>query len=154
PGVSRGYRSARTSRPLLHSREALLSPSTRSARAGGRELPDPGQWLLRLVALVVGVVAGVLAMSLVAQGLAAGAVRSALSSVDVEIIVPEANDLPELEQRSVVYGPDGTPLATLHEAINRREVALEEVPDHVWQALVTAEDRKFFEHKGYDIEGI
>ncbi len=103
---------------------------------------------------MVGVVAGVLAMSLVAQGLAAGAVRSALSSVDVEIIVPEANDLPELEQRSVVYGPDGTPLATLHEAINRREVALEEVPDHVWQALVTAEDRKFFEHKGYDIEGI
>jgi membrane peptidoglycan carboxypeptidase len=120
----------------------------------GRELPPLGAWSMRFGALIVGVIASILALSLVAQALAAGAVRSAASSVDVDVVVPDANVLPELEERSVVFSSDGLPLATLHEAINRKEVAFDAVPDHVWQALVTAEDRKFFEHEGYDVEGI
>jgi hypothetical protein len=120
----------------------------------GRELSWIGPWFLRFGGLVVGVLAGVLALSLLAQALGNSAFRSASGSVDFDIIVPTANDLPTLEERSVVFSSDGIPLATLHEAVNRREVPLSELPDHVWQALLTAEDRRFFEHEGYDVAGI
>ena len=33
-------------------------------------------------------------------------------------------------------------------------VDLDTLPDHVWQAFVSAEDRRFFEHKGVDLSGI
>jgi hypothetical protein len=33
-------------------------------------------------------------------------------------------------------------------------VPLDELPDHVWQAFVAAEDRRFFQHKGVDLRGI
>jgi membrane peptidoglycan carboxypeptidase len=135
-----------------HRTEDAPLPSPTSAT--GFDRTPLASWLTRFGALLVGALAGVLALSLVAEALASGALRSATRSMDVEVVVPDANTLPELEERSVVLSPDGVALATLHEAINRREVALEAIPDHVWQALVTAEDRSFFEHEGYDVLGI
>ena len=39
--------------------------------------------------------------------------------------------------------------------VERREwVALDTLPDHVWQAFVAAEDRRFFKHRGVDAFGI
>jgi penicillin-binding protein 1A len=39
--------------------------------------------------------------------------------------------------------------------VERRQwVPLDELPDHVWQAFVAAEDRRFFEHPGVDALGI
>ncbi|MBX2802333.1 MAG: PBP1A family penicillin-binding protein [Myxococcales bacterium] len=36
----------------------------------------------------------------------------------------------------------------------RYPVVLDQVPDHVWQAFVAAEDRRFFDHPGVDLLGI
>lgn len=33
-------------------------------------------------------------------------------------------------------------------------VPIDELPDHVWQAFLAAEDRRFFEHEGVDLPGI
>lgn len=66
-------------------------------------------------------------------------------------------DAPEfgpLAERSVILAPGGRQLATLHGVYNRRSVELEAVPDHVWQAVVVAEDRRFFDHGGYDVRAI
>jgi membrane peptidoglycan carboxypeptidase len=48
-----------------------------------------------------------------------------------------------LAQRSTIHSSIGTPLAVLHDEVDRRIVALAEVPTHVRQAVLTAEDRRF-----------
>lgn len=52
-----------------------------------------------------------------------------------------------------VHDSDGQLIDTFH--VERREwVALDTLPDHVWQAFVAAEDRRFFQHPGVDALGI
>lgn len=76
---------------------------------------------------------------------------AAVQSVD---ITTSDTALDRLGERSVVRAADGSMLAALHDEIDRDVVDLEAVPGHVRQAVVTAEDRRFFEHNGYDLEGI
>lgn len=52
-----------------------------------------------------------------------------------------------------VVGGDGAELDRFY--VERRWwVSLDELPPHVWQAFVAAEDRRFFEHPGVDLLGI
>lgn len=52
-----------------------------------------------------------------------------------------------------VLADDGTPIDEFY--VERRIwVDLDELPDHVWQAFVAAEDRRFFEHEGVDPAGV
>ncbi len=72
------------------------------------------------------------------------------------------SDLPEDFREYAAWRPpttvhilaaDGTPVDQIY--LERREwVAIETLPDHVWQAFVAAEDRRFFEHPGVDLQGI
>jgi penicillin-binding protein 1A len=55
---------------------------------------------------------------------------------------------------STVYAADGTLLTTLHAEEDRRPVALAEMPDVLVQAVLAAEDRRFYEHRGVDARGI
>lgn len=60
-----------------------------------------------------------------------------------------------LKQSSTVYYQDGesgewVELTKLHGEENRTLVDFEDIPDHVWQALVSIEDERFFEHNGVD----
>jgi penicillin-binding protein 1A len=88
-------------------------------------------------------------------GIVAGpALRSAAGAVGVELKVPDEAALEPLGQRSIMYAADGSVLAVLHDEIDRRIVALDQVPEHLRNAVITAEDRKFWEHRGYDLEGM
>lgn len=52
-----------------------------------------------------------------------------------------------------VLDADGTEVDRFY--VERRSwVPLDELPDHVWQAFVAAEDRRFFEHPGVDALGV
>jgi membrane peptidoglycan carboxypeptidase len=62
--------------------------------------------------------------------------------------------MPQLEQTSTLLAVDGTQLADLHRQIRRRVVPLEEVPAHVRNAVIAAEDSRFARHGGYDLEAI
>lgn len=62
--------------------------------------------------------------------------------------------LAPLEQRSRVLASDGAELAVLHGEHNRELVALADLPPIVPAAVITAEDRRFAEHAGYDPRGI
>ncbi|MEX0659174.1 MAG: transglycosylase domain-containing protein [Egibacteraceae bacterium] len=109
---------------------------------------------VRLSALAGAGLLGIIAIvALVALGMVP-AMRTAAGAVEIDLSTGTAEALPDLDQRSIVYAADGSVLAVLHDEVDRRVVALEEVPAHVRQAVITAEDRKFYEHPGYDVEGI
>lgn len=67
---------------------------------------------------------------------------------------PTQITLDPLEQRSYVYGADGSTLAGLHGEINREPVGLDEVPDHLVDAIVAVEDQGFWVHDGVDMRGV
>ena len=108
----------------------------------------------RLGVLSLGTCLGVLAVVAVAAILARPAVSSAKALVDVELDIPAEASLPELEERSTIYDGDENLLAVIDREVSRRSVSLERIPDRVEHAVITAEDRKFYEHEGYDVEGI
>ncbi len=57
-------------------------------------------------------------------------------------------------QTSTIYASDDTtPIATLY-AQNRRDVPLTQVPKPVQDALISTEDRRFYEHHGVDLHGL
>lgn len=55
-----------------------------------------------------------------------------------------------LAQRSVVVAADASPLGVVHGGENRRVVPLDDVPPIAQRLVAIAEDRRFYEHKGYD----
>ena len=71
-------------------------------------------------------------------------------------------DLPKLENFSTtesaltskIYAADGTLLATFHGEENRELVSYEQIPRNLINAVIAIEDERFYQHKGFDIEGI
>jgi penicillin-binding protein 1A len=71
-------------------------------------------------------------------------------------------DLPQIEEfspalaalTSKVYAADGTLIATFHDEENRELVSIDDIPKNLINAVVAIEDERFYEHKGYDPEGI
>ena len=52
---------------------------------------------------------------------------------------------------TVILASDGTRLASLDGGQDRTPVTLDKVPQVVRDAIVAAEDRKFYEHNGVDL---
>jgi membrane peptidoglycan carboxypeptidase len=68
--------------------------------------------------------------------------------------VPTSDDA-VLTQVATFTFADGTPLATVRpENVNRVSVTLDKVPEHVRQAVLSAEDRTFYSNPGFDLTGI
>ncbi|MBE3115047.1 MAG: PBP1A family penicillin-binding protein [Actinobacteria bacterium] len=71
-------------------------------------------------------------------------------------------DLPKLENFSTtesaltskIYAADGTLIATFHGEENRELVFYEQIPRNLIDAVIAIEDERFYQHKGFDIEGI
>lgn len=76
------------------------------------------------------------------------------------IIYPAISKVPELNGEytpivsSRIYDRNGHLITTLHGEENRIVVSIDELPPHVWQAFVAAEDIRFFEHGGIDPRGL
>ena len=60
----------------------------------------------------------------------------------------------ELGATSRVYAADGTRLGFINASTLRTPVRPDQIPDIVREATVAIEDRRFYEHKGVDFEGI
>ena len=67
---------------------------------------------------------------------------------------PLLTDLGALDRRSTVLAADGSTLAVVHDGVNRRQVLLEEVPQVVRDAVLAAEDQRFWTHDGFDAQAI
>lgn len=113
----------------------------------------PARGLLRLlVALGTSVLVGVLAAALVLPPLA-GVGLAAKDRADEYLVLPAELDTPELARRSRILALDGSHIAWLY-LENRIPVRLEQVPEHVRQAVIAIEDARFYDHDGVDLKGM
>ena len=103
------------------------------------------RYLLTLFLAALGLVGGLLLLSRPARAIASAGASEKL---------PAALELNELSQRSVVYNRDGGVMAVLHVEENRSPVTLDQVPDHVIDAVLAVEDDGFYEHSGVNIRSI
>lgn len=69
------------------------------------------------------------------------------------IRVPDPNEL-AAAQTSIVYYDDGTTELARVGELDRESVPLDQVPQHVRQAVIAAEDRSFYENSGISLTGI
>ncbi|MEV4769415.1 transglycosylase domain-containing protein [Micromonospora humida] len=106
-----------------------------------------------LTVLLAGLLAGlVLAVAALPGNLLAGlATRAVLGAFDD---LPAALRTPATPQRSHLYANDGKTLLTTFYDVNRTDVPLAEIAPTLRQAIVAAEDRRFYSHGGADLRGM
>lgn len=103
------------------------------------------KYLLTLFLAAIGLLAGLVLLSRPARAIAEAGQSERL---------PAALELNELSQRSVVYDRDGGVLAILHREENRSPISLDEVPQHVIDAILDVEDDSFYDHNGVNLRSI
>ncbi|WP_422733036.1 transglycosylase domain-containing protein [Micromonospora sp. WMMD558] len=103
--------------------------------------------------LLAGLVAGlILAVAALPGNLLVGfAARAALGGYSA---LPDALRTPATPQRSYLYANDGKTLITTFYDVNRTDVPLDEIAPVMRQAIVAAEDRRFYSHGGVDLRGM
>ncbi len=69
---------------------------------------------------------------------------------------PEISELKPREQgrSSQIFAADGTSIGFLQSRVVRQPIASTLVPEYMRQATVAVEDRRFYDHKGVDFEGV
>ncbi|HEX8631887.1 MAG TPA: transglycosylase domain-containing protein [Catenuloplanes sp.] len=105
-------------------------------------------------------------LSLLLCGLLAGLVvagfalpATALAGLTARYATESWEDLPsELrtppsDQTTNVYANDGRTLITAFYEENRTDVAAQEIPEVMRQAIIAAEDTRFYQHHGVDVQG-
>ena len=149
---------------LVRSAEVgVAAGDERRPRSGARDLgtsvtaittDDRGlrAWLRTLASwqrtLLIGAVVGALLLVVVAAvlGVAYWSVYSSAS-------IPAADEL-ETPEPTVMLDQDGEQVATLEPAELRRNIDIEDLPEHVPDAVLAAEDRRFHDHGGFSIPGM
>jgi len=90
-------------------------------------------------------------LTLTGLGLLAGLALAAWAWLTIDI--PEENEVASA-QSTIIYWNDGkTELARIGDT-NRVYAQIEAIPEQMRLAVVSAEDRRFFEHSGFDVEGL
>ncbi|WP_410811645.1 transglycosylase domain-containing protein [Micromonospora sp. 067-2] len=106
-----------------------------------------------LTVVIAGVLAGlVLAAAALPAALVFGIGFSALSTPYSEL--PNTLRTPPTAQRSNLFANDGTTLITSFYQEDRVDVPLHEVAPVMRQAIVAAEDVRFYQHSGVDLRGV
>jgi len=71
-------------------------------------------------------------------------------------ILPNIDDVEALftSQSTIIYDREGSELYTIHGDENRFEIPFEKMPDTIKLATIASEDDQFFDHPGFDVDGI
>lgn len=102
-------------------------------------------WLLTKIGIVF-VFAGIIG----GMGMGTGMIVGALE--DVPAFDPTVLEHPSLP--SYIYDINGDLITEIHDAQNRIPIKMDDVPDHLRDAFLAAEDKSFFENPGFDLRGI
>jgi membrane peptidoglycan carboxypeptidase len=117
-------------------------------RKGDRSLLSNAAGLL-VCGLLAGVVVAAAAFPSVAMtGLAAKAGADAFADLPSVLTVRQS------PQNTYVYASDGKTLLTTFYDENRRDIPIADVATVMQQAIVAAEDMRFYEHNGVDLKGV
>jgi membrane peptidoglycan carboxypeptidase len=104
-------------------------------------------WIL--CALLAGVVVAVAALpATLLGGLAAKSASDGFQSLPADLQTPVP------AQTTYVYASDGTSLITAFYEENRRDVTLDQISKVMQQAMVAAEDTRFYQHGGVDLKAV
>ncbi|MBY8872522.1 penicillin-binding protein [Micromonospora sp. PLK6-60] len=117
-------------------------------------MPRPRSPLTRLfTVLLAGLLVGLaVAVAALPGSLLGGyAAKAGLAAYDD---LPDALRTPAQPQRSYLYAKDGATLLTTFYDVNRSDVPLAEIAPVMRQAIVAAEDRRFYSHGGADLRGM
>jgi len=107
--------------------------------------------------IIIAIIAVIVIFQLLFVIVLSGVLISAL-----QIVASLFSDLPSLGDyspaenalTSKIYAADGTLIKTFHGEENRELVTYEQIPKNLINAVVAIEDERFYQHKGFDIEGI
>jgi membrane peptidoglycan carboxypeptidase len=105
-------------------------------------------YLLVSAVLAGGVVAAIAFPAVAGTGLAAKQSADSFEDLPADLKIPPSHE------DSYLYAADGKTLITAFYEENRREVALPEIPTVMRQAIVAAEDNRFYQHRGVDMKGV
>jgi membrane peptidoglycan carboxypeptidase len=103
--------------------------------------------------LLCGLIAGVVVAAAVFPGLAVSGLTAKTGADEFESLPTNFDVLPS-PQISYVYASDGQTLLAMMYDENRRDVPLTDVSPFMQQAIVAAEDTRFYEHHGVDPKGV
>jgi membrane peptidoglycan carboxypeptidase len=104
---------------------------------------------LLVCGLLAGLVVAAAAFPAVAMsGLAAKAGADTFGKLPTEL------DVLPVPQISYVFANDGTTLVAMLYDENRRNVTLDEIAKVMQDAMIAAEDTRFYQHKGVDVKGV
>jgi penicillin-binding protein 1A len=115
-------------------------------RRRDRRRRDKAQSRRFVVATIVAVVLGVVAVLVAAAFTGAAAFRASCSLASLRPV--------SIGQNSFVYAADGSVLGAIPAEKNRQPIALEQMSHLLAKATVAIEDRRFYAHDGLDYEGI
>jgi penicillin-binding protein 1A len=93
-------------------------------------------------------------LTIYGASLGAAALYLAVQTINAEL-PPDLAQLLDYQpnRKSVVLSSDGEEIGAFS-VENRRIIALDRMPPHVPAAFLSAEDRRFYKHKGFDVFGI
>ncbi|GAA1031076.1 hypothetical protein GCM10009557_25250 [Virgisporangium ochraceum] len=122
-------------------------------RKRSRRSRDRNVFVNLLALLLCSGLAGVIVAALVFPVVAMGGLTARGGADTFEGLPTDISVLPS-PQVSYAYASDGvTPLAQFYDE-NRHDVPITDVADVMRQAVVAAEDARFFQHNGVDLKGI
>jgi membrane peptidoglycan carboxypeptidase len=132
--------------PALQRRRRHLMMTRRTTRRGSQR---------RGLATFLLVAFGVFGLTFVGSVMGtAGGMFAAYSYFASDLPEPNILDGIEPPQSTYVYDRSGQRLLARFECQNREAVEFEDLPDVIWQATISAEDRTFWENTGVDFQGI
>ncbi|SNS65434.1 Membrane carboxypeptidase (penicillin-binding protein) [Micrococcales bacterium KH10] len=103
--------------------------------------------------IALAVVAGLLAGALVAP-IAIGAGKVTEGGIEVFDSLPDEIEAGQLSQASYIYANDGKTLLATYYWENRIVKDLDDISDHLQNAVVATEDKRFYEHGAIDMMGM
>ena len=121
--------------------------SSRQQGATARQIMTQTFALLSAIVLGGALIAGIAMPAVTATGTAINAGTSLFEGV------PEDLGFTEPSEQSVILASDGSVLARFY-AENRIVVASDQISQHMKDAAVSIEDRRFYQHHGVDVQGI
>jgi len=103
--------------------------------------------------LVCGVLAGVVVAASVFPAVAVGAL-AAKAGADSFSNLPASLEVPTPPQITYLYARDGKTLIGTFYDENRHDIDLSDIPQVMRDAIIAAEDQRFYQHNGVDVQGV